>query len=868
MSWSEEARVELDVHLARMEASLVENAEPGVDPAEVVADLRHHVAMELGGRSLVTRDDVLAVLARMGLAAQPGEVPRAAPVRAQPHRFARFGVITLGVIWPAVVLAVEATTHMCANQYFDPLPRPWHAVLIAIVPCANLAALSARARERHRSLLLFLNGAALAIACMYAVIFLPLLPLALFALVMAGLGALPLGPFAAVAGTLLARRVFLSENAAPRRSAFAPSLIGAACALAAPVALNAPQVVSTLGLSFATSHDAGRRQFGIDLLRAFGGEQGLLRHCYERPRGIEDPVTALVAASGHTSSAQAREVYYLVTGRPFDSVTPPDDYRSLWLESPRFTADEALGSDDVEGRRTGLSLASSRIDATVDADAAHAYFEWQLRFENEQPFAAEARACVSLPPGGVVSRLTLWIDGEEREAAFGSRGATRAAYSEVVARQLDPVLVTTDGVDRVFVQCFPVPSDGDMQVRLGITTPLALPDLDSALLAFPRFVERNFEVGAEHAVWIDARSDTLAIPDGLEVEELENGGSLARGSLSEAALSDPATHLAFARSRAASESFAHALDGEGFVRQWVRTGERTKVGRVCLVIDGSAGLAPHAGAIAAALDALPAGTLVEALVAGDSVERILSPPQAAGPVALRRLSVELESRSFAGGCNNAEALLDALLSTIGLDANAVVLWLFGSQPHVFDSTTALRQALERAPRGPELWALCAAPGPNTVLEEIEDLPRVRVLPRLGPLRTDLERAFASLGGTETVELVRERVAATDALPADARPTSKHLARLWAADEVIELVRTGDTGSRTKALELAVAHQLVTAVSGAVVLETAEQYRRAGLSPVDPGSVPSVPEPATWALLAVAAALLAAYSWVRARGGAA
>lgn len=46
------------------------------------------------------------------------------------------------------------------------------------------------------------------------------------------------------------------------------------------------------------------------------------------------------------------------------------------------------------------------------------------------------------------------------------------------------------------------------------------------------------------------------------------------------------------------------------------------------------------------------------------------------------------------------------------------------------------------------------------------------------------------------------------------------------------------------------YQLVTPVSGAVVLETQQQYVPTGLTPVDPQTVPAIPEPGTWALLAL------------------
>jgi hypothetical protein len=61
-------------------------------------------------------------------------------------------------------------------------------------------------------------------------------------------------------------------------------------------------------------------------------------------------------------------------------------------------------------------------------------------------------------------------------------------------------------------------------------------------------------------------------------------------------------------------------------------------------------------------------------------------------------------------------------------------------------------------------------------------------------------------------------------------------------------------------KLAVQQQLVTQVSGAVVLERAEQYQRHDLEPVDPTSVPSIPEPHVALLLLAAALMFAAYRW--------
>ena len=88
--------------------------------------------------------------------------------------------------------------------------------------------------------------------------------------------------------------------------------------------------------------------------------------------------------------------------------------------------------------------------------------------------------------------------------------------------------------------------------------------------------------------------------------------------------------------------------------------------------------------------------------------------------------------------------------------------------------------------------------------------------------------------------------------------SQHIERLWAKQEVLHLIAQRE---QKKAIALASEHQLVTPVTGAVVLETQEQYDEMGLTPVPFDAVPSIPEPSTWALWCVGFVLML---WLRTR----
>jgi hypothetical protein len=194
---------------------------------------------------------------------------------------------------------------------------------------------------------------------------------------------------------------------------------------------------------------------------------------------------------------------------------------------------------------------------------------------------------------------------------------------------------------------------------------------------------------------------------------------------------------------------------------------------------------------------------------------------------------------------------------------SVVLWVHAPQPVVLQSAEALRQRWERRPGDPRMIAVPVFRGPNRILEQLDGIDAVESLPRESTLRADLEALFASWGAqTPRARFVRTRRPAAANATAEGQETSAHLVRLWARDEIARLASKAKT--RPRAVQLAVLHQLVTPVSGAVVLETQQQYKQAGLDPAAPQDVPTIPEPEVWALLIVAASMLLVVAWRRRR----
>jgi hypothetical protein len=259
-------------------------------------------------------------------------------------------------------------------------------------------------------------------------------------------------------------------------------------------------------------------------------------------------------------------------------------------------------------------------------------------------------------------------------------------------------------------------------------------------------------------------------------------------------------------------------------------------GPVIVVLDGSAGMAERWQDVLRVLDDASAA-VTEIIVASEDVEHYPF-TESDRKRTLERLRKFKPER----GRDNVAALTQAW-QQLASQSNSRIIWMHAQQPYVLSPLSAINQLRARRAGVVTLIDVPVSIGPNNIVASLDNLKGVLSVPLVAHDGEDFWQG-AAMAGTSPVVVQR-----TEQQPGG-HQTSDHLARLWANQHIGEQLRAGKT-DRDALIALAQEYQLVTPISGAVVLETAAQYDAAGLNPVKVDSVPSIPEPETWLLIIMA-----------------
>ena len=157
------------------------------------------------------------------------ETPRAAW---SPRGLSKAFVLLAGFLLPLLAIGVEMATKICAEIFFDPLPTWGHVFLVWVVPLVNgyILWFVFKGQRPPGAWVLTANASVIGVALFYTIAYAPLTPLAVIAIIYAGLGLLPLAPLFSLISALIMRR-WLKRGATPAATGWA-SRVGPGVALA------------------------------------------------------------------------------------------------------------------------------------------------------------------------------------------------------------------------------------------------------------------------------------------------------------------------------------------------------------------------------------------------------------------------------------------------------------------------------------------------------------------------------------------------------------------------------------------------------------------------------------------------------------
>lgn len=753
-------------------------------------------------------------------------------------------IFVFGFLLPFIALIVELTTRLCAGNFFDPLPTNYHALLIGLVPLNAILFLYFYDRVSNK-FINTLNGVILSIASFYAIIFIPILPLAIIAILFMGLGFLPLAPIMASITSILILRFLIKHQ----EQNIAYSIGGVILGLFLLVVLELPVTLTKYAMELANSSVKEERLRGLNLLRNYGNNDIMLRYCYGVRGRSPDLISFLLETRGSISPLESQDIYYLVTGRTFNSVPLTDAFKHKFQLTDDFVFDTNLGEQNVAGKLRDLNLSNSRIDGIFDQKSGIGYTEWTMSFKNTSAWNQEARMEIKLPPKSTVSRLTLWVNGIPQEAAFAGKQQVIKAYKSVVQKNRDPVLVTSNGLDRILVQCFPVLPNGkeEMKIRIGISSPMYFTTKKESILTLPQIVERNFSIesGFKHQVWYDSKIP-VSTSDNSFTNISSNNVHTLKGEINNTNLEKFPYSIKINRPEEITDAWVNDSNKQGYIiKQTVNEQNNNPVDSLSIVIDGSLETGKYIKQISQVIKNIPESVKTNILIASDEVINI------EGRNNIQKYE-KLINYDFKGGYDNAKALNKA----IEMRGNNII-WIHGTQPKFhkanLSDTYNLINNLERYKvngKYNKIHEIQFAVGNNSITSDIKMYKYFNQIPVTGNLTESIENFIRKISVSNT-EIVfnRENIVkgGESSESSSNNQSSLHLEKIWANEKVYNLL---ENNKENEAVKIASNYHIVTPVSGAVVLENKKQYQDNNLVPVKNSEVPTVPEPEEWLLIIV------------------
>lgn len=727
-------------------------------------------------------------------------------------------VVTFGAILPGLGLLAYGIYSAVSGAQSGGFADISKLVLLLVVPLFNFCVWSAVRRRYlvHPRLVGTMNGLSFGLSVSWTIVWLKVVFLS------NGDPSIKLGwmlllfsaPFLLFAATCLSFDLWRKTESRIRRITTTFSVLGGVLSMLfvfTPIARSC--YVQSL-ISEARGGTTTQKQNAISFLRSITGLEDL--------RPSKSPIsgyslgTLLLPDRGLDAGTEAdRDAFFRITGKSFNAGESDADTQQ---------------SSSVGERVAGLFLAKSQITGSVDAATLSSSVDWLFNFHNASSSTQEVRAEISLPKGAVVSRATLWINGEPQEAAFAPTAKTREAYDAVVRKQRDPLLVTMPTADKVLIQCYPVPAGGGkVKVLVGFKVPLEITSNNACSLRMPTLLSTNFAQPKRHRVSLKTADTPLGNTAGIVSQKMANG-YMMHGFI-KAEQSDQSKTSLLVQRPATAQAIA-VLDWrsskQSYIVQSINEVTTPAPKRLFVVIDQSESLKGESGEITKALSTISKQLAPTVFLVAESNPETAEKRSKAG-MTWKEAHDELKATAFMGGQDNLPVLREALEAAAEQPESAVI-WIHGVQPLTRHLAESVPLDLVHSVR---LYDLQIGSGTNATLQSIqtEDTSRqVRFESLEKGSITERIAALSSKWHSGEKRLIIERTVSGN------RPqvpivtnwsTADQVACLWANDEISRLSAADQEGT---AIALATKYRLVSSITGAVVLESAKDYAMYKLNP--------------------------------------
>ncbi|HEY9755831.1 MAG TPA: hypothetical protein V6C97_11760 [Oculatellaceae cyanobacterium] len=310
---------------------------------------------------------------------------------------------------------------------------------------------------------------------------------------------------------------------------------GALMSILAFVAAEARPWCIRIAEEKALSNVATEREDGWKILRELNPEKEILMECSDsRAAGLCGLFLPIKSSTQH-------QLYFTLTGKPYSF----KDIASTDLSS---MPDDYLSRHVVGDKVPGLSVTRSSLTGLLHPDTLSSTLDWTFVFKNQAQSPQELRAEVGLPPGAVITGLTLWNKGEPKAAAFAASGkAEKYLTSSSNVSQDSPAVVTDLGHGRMLLHCAPVKDGEELKVKLRMVTPLKPDGSRSSTLALPRLIAENFEVSGEHQIRLRSNQALSSTSQSLTSGNNPDGSKAIFGALTEEQIENATVLISAAR---------------------------------------------------------------------------------------------------------------------------------------------------------------------------------------------------------------------------------------------------------------------------------------------------------------------------------